>query len=60
MGWFPPNLVERAYPAFELFAAYVRDDFFKGNTKIDAIVLVDWERIKMLLKEQAQFYENEG
>ncbi|MGA2555029.1 MAG: hypothetical protein ABSG04_01980 [Verrucomicrobiota bacterium] len=58
MGWYPPDLIERAYEKFELFAAYARDDFFKDQKKIDAIVCRDWERLKRLLKEQAQFYES--
>jgi hypothetical protein len=58
MGWYPPDLIARAYQRFELFAAYARDDFFKGQKEIDVIVCRDWERIKKLVEEQARFYES--
>jgi hypothetical protein len=58
MGWYPPDLIGRAYQAFEKFAAYARDDFFKGQKEIEVFVCRDWERIKTLVEEQARFYEN--
>jgi hypothetical protein len=56
-GWYPPDLISRAYDCFEVFAAYVKDDFFKGQPDNVKRVDGDCSRIKLLLDEQTRFYE---